>query len=241
VQAVASDRGHGVWIGERDGVAHFNGTRWSFYTSADGLGGDDVRAITVAPDGAAWFGTENGLTYWGKDQTATYRFTGDERWNRVTALQELGEDLWVGTQGGLVQISPAGETYYTRADGLPGDFVTALAADPSGRLWIGTWGGGVAVFEEGQRVSYAFSTGRYNYVLDLAVGGNKVWMMSPSGLMIFDLETEAWTPYQKITPFRASCRTVNELMRGYARCKCVLIVAMTTVTSPASVPIARRS
>ncbi|MFB0534483.1 MAG: protein kinase [Anaerolineae bacterium] len=197
VQAIVSDRHEGVWVGTRDGAVRFDGEGWSFYTSTDGLSGNDIRAITVARDDTVWLGTwGDGLTSWREDRVVTYRFGDNEKWNRITALQDLEDDLWVGTQAGLIQLRPrASEVYYTQADGLAGDFVTALATDPDGRLWIGTWGGGVSTFDQSRIASAVFKPKKSNYVVDLAVGGNKVWVMSPDGIMVFDLETEVWTPY----------------------------------------------
>jgi serine/threonine protein kinase len=197
MQAIISDRSKGVWIGTREGAVHFDGEGWSFYTSDDGLSGNDVRAITVAHDDAVWFGTwGDGLTSWQEDRVVTYRFGDNEKWNRITALQTLGKDLWVGTQAGLVQFHPgAQEMHYTQAEGLAGDKVTGLATDPDGRLWVGTWGGGVSTFDQSRIASTVFKPKKSNYVVDLAVGGSKVWVMSPAGIVVFDLKTEVWTPY----------------------------------------------
>jgi serine/threonine protein kinase len=199
LQAIApDDRRQGVWFGTKGGVAYFDGEEWSFYTAADGLSGEDVRTITIAGNGTVWLGTwGDGLTSWGEDQVVTYRFGDNEQWNQITALQFIGEDLWIGTQAGLVQFGPSDDSvvYYTQAEGLLNDFVTALATDPAGRLWIGTWGGGVSNLDQDQIRSIGFEPRRFNYVEDLVVGGNKVWVMSPAGIMVFDLETEIWTQY----------------------------------------------
>jgi tetratricopeptide (TPR) repeat protein len=199
VQAIASDQRNGTWIGMRDGVAFLDDNEWSFYTTADGLSGDDIRAISVSADGTVWLGTwGDGLIAWRKDQPATYTLGDNVQWNRVAALHALGEDLWIGTQAGLVQFGPLDtQQRYTRADGLPANFATALASDPDGRLWVGTWGGGVGVIDGTTIVSHVFTSRKLNCVVDLAVGGDKVWVLSPAGIMVFDLETEMWATYYK--------------------------------------------
>jgi ligand-binding sensor domain-containing protein len=123
---------------------------------------------------------------------------GNKNWDRISSLQVVGEYLWVGTQAGLVHFDPGGEgltKYYTRFDGLPADSITALAPEPAGRLWIGTWGGGVSTLDNGQIASHVFDQKRFNYVMDLAVGGGKVWAKSLGGMMVLDLDTGVWSRY----------------------------------------------
>jgi diguanylate cyclase (GGDEF)-like protein len=66
-------------------------------------------------------------------------------------LRGAGRDLWIGTRNGLNRIdltSHAVEPILADpADphGLPGRFVSALQIDRRGRLWVGTFGGGLAL------------------------------------------------------------------------------------------------
>jgi len=57
-----------------------------------------------------------------------------------------GEFLWVGTAGGLEQRLADGQLVrvFTTLDGLPDNFIFALASDTAGGLWVGTEKGGLA-------------------------------------------------------------------------------------------------
>ena len=46
----------------RKRISRFDGQEWTIYTTEDGLADNYVAAITVAPDGAVWFGSEHGLS-----------------------------------------------------------------------------------------------------------------------------------------------------------------------------------
>ena len=73
---------------------------------------------------------------------------------RATAIE--GDSIWVGTNGGLVKLNKlTGETiFYNKSNsGLPDNDVISIAIDESGNKWIGTIGGGLAVFNEGGVVS----------------------------------------------------------------------------------------
>jgi ligand-binding sensor domain-containing protein len=68
-------------------------------------------------------------------------------------VQDVAADaayMWVATTGGLVRIAHAGgaATFYNSrvTSGLPANNVTCLVVDAAGRLWTGTSGGGLAVF-----------------------------------------------------------------------------------------------
>ena len=72
--------------------------------------------------------------------------------NYVSALIEDGNYIWAGTNGGLVKIDKtSGEpTFYNKTNsGLPSNWVYAIAIDGNGNKWIGTDGGGLAVYNEG--------------------------------------------------------------------------------------------
>ena len=70
--AVAADGT--VWVSTYgSGVSHFDPaagsesgeTRWTTYTTADGLADNVVQAIVVDQDGGLWFGTYSGVSRYG--------------------------------------------------------------------------------------------------------------------------------------------------------------------------------
>ena len=73
---------------------------------------------------------------------------------RIISVFSYGETIWIATEGdGLWCLSFEGRTCagaerFSRKDGLPSDFVRSLAADDSGRLWAGTYGG-LCILEDG--------------------------------------------------------------------------------------------
>ena len=49
--------------------------------------------------------------------------------------------MWFGTNHGVSHFDGKNFVNYTRADGLLGDNVYAIAIDPQGAVWFGTRGG----------------------------------------------------------------------------------------------------
>ena len=94
----------GTWGG---GVARFDGTRWTNFTTKDGMVGNIVYAIAQDKSGAMWFGTDKGVN----------RFDG-KRWDVIGKAQGLLEnhvyalaiapdgDVWAGSKRGVTRIRP---------------------------------------------------------------------------------------------------------------------------------------
>ena len=89
----------GTWGG---GVARFDGTTWTNFTTKDGLGGDIVYSVAREPSGVMWFGTNGGLTrYDGKTWATLRKQDGllDDHVYCITAM--ANGDVWAGTRGGV--------------------------------------------------------------------------------------------------------------------------------------------
>jgi PAS domain S-box-containing protein len=116
------------------------------WTTANGLPQNSVLSIAQTPDGYLWLGTENGLV-----RFDGVRFVIFDRHNTPAfksnvfsaLLVDHHGDLWIGTLGGLVQLSHGVFTGFTTQTGLSNDSVQALYEDEQGDLWIGTDGGGL--------------------------------------------------------------------------------------------------
>jgi ligand-binding sensor domain-containing protein len=63
-----------LWFGTYDGVAMFDGSQWTQYHEADGLGGTDIWATEIDSDGYKWFGSYKGISRLSPD---------DKEWKRI--------------------------------------------------------------------------------------------------------------------------------------------------------------
>ena len=152
--------GRTVWIGTHDGgVLRFTEGRFEVFAEDDGLPANRVWALHAEPTPggglAVWVGTESGLA---RLAPGTARFEVVEGFPRVSVNSfcavdgDTGRTLWVGTYGaGLGRLKDGTWRVFTRADGLPSEFVTSLAGSRFGGsetgLWVGTDGGGLARLE----------------------------------------------------------------------------------------------
>ncbi len=108
-------------------------------------------------DGALWVGTDEGLVHFdpasGKSRSYAQGPAGTGlSHNRIVALLPgANGSVWIGTRKGLNLLDPGTGTIEQilaspeRAAGLSESMVSSLSMDRSGRLWVGTNGGGVNV------------------------------------------------------------------------------------------------
>lgn len=119
--------------------------------------------------------------------------------NRINAITEdIHNNLWIGTARGLVIYNPE-EDNFNEVDSLSGNvnhlssrYVTALSSDRMGRMWIGTHGQGLNVYDPGARKFEYFvdnanpnQTRSSNYITALHHSNDTIWVSTKGGLKIF--------------------------------------------------------
>lgn len=139
-------RGGELWIATLSGVARVpagdagDAERWQRYTvhsTSGGLPGQPVYGVAEGRRGEIWLATEAGVARFRHGRWESWKFDGAQR---VLAVKvDARGVVWAGTWGGGLH-SFDGKSWraYTRAQGLPGDFVLSLHAESRGPLWIGT-------------------------------------------------------------------------------------------------------
>jgi ligand-binding sensor domain-containing protein/signal transduction histidine kinase len=128
IYAIAPGQDGSLWAGVPNGLHRLRDGRDTFYTTANGLSTNDVRALLQDRTGNLWIGTGGGgLCRFALTDAAA------EISPRVDALPQHEQ-----TSRQLTSAAPRQTTVLTTKDGLSSDFVWALHEDPQGVLWIGT-------------------------------------------------------------------------------------------------------
>lgn len=190
VQALAVGRDGRLVAGSRAGqVSLFDGMLPSLLP---GLPSDigPVLSLSEDPEGRWWIGSEeNGLYV--LDQRRLRRIAGITA--AVRALLQDGPSLWVGSDRGLFCVDRASGKvtgHWTRREnGLQDDLIRALYKDAFGRLWIGAYGHGLAIFDAEMNLLASYDAGSgllSDTVNDLLCDRNgRIWVATTAGLVCF--------------------------------------------------------
>jgi len=142
ITALQLDAAGDLWVGTGSGLCRFDGAYFSTYTTANGLAGNSILSLLPDTDGSLWVGTVGGLCRLDADGKATVMPTGEA--DAGSAIQcllamEIGS-LLIGTNRALL-VRTGEEVTPVLQLGLNG--ATALFADRRGRIWVGTYTGGL--------------------------------------------------------------------------------------------------
>jgi len=185
-----------IWIATWSGVNKVKGNplireSWTSYTVKNTNGGlidNWVYAIEIGENNNIWFGTEGGLSL----------FDG-RKWQHWKHKDGLGASYEIVKHNNqLATGSFKGSHHSDQVSALPNiknityrpNYIVSMHLDQSNRLWIGTWGGGLSMFEPETQVfrNYTVKDGLLgNYILEIKEGSDgNLWIGSNKGLSMFN-------------------------------------------------------
>jgi ligand-binding sensor domain-containing protein len=163
ITTLYEDRSRRLWVGTLDGLSVFDRTTETFRNfrragaDAGAFGENAVNAIMEDAHGNLWVGTASGLSRVDPvsgDFRMTYRHDDADPkslgHNHVeTLFMDSHGRMWVGSKVGLDLFDPQHGTFVAHRDvASPGDdWIWGLAEARDGRLWLGTFGRGLLVFD----------------------------------------------------------------------------------------------
>ena len=150
--ATFEDREGVLWVGTYGGgvVTVRDGVVVPFAVDAT-LSHSIVYSVAEDSKGTLWFATGNaGVFRVDRASRRVDRFgtSNGLPHNGAYVILPIGDDVWIGTRGGLSRIRNRDVKTYTARDGLTNEYVRALAAGPDGGVWVGTNGGGVLFLKD---------------------------------------------------------------------------------------------
>ena len=119
---------------------------------------DNILSIYIAPNGAKWFGTDEGIA----------RHTGNdtlENWTAYTTEDGLIDNfvqaicgdrqgnIWFGTKAGISVFDGSSWISYTTDNGLASNNIRSIAVDNDGIIWFGT-DTGISCYKDNEFINY---------------------------------------------------------------------------------------
>ncbi|ATL48357.1 diguanylate cyclase [Chitinophaga caeni] len=144
IRAIFQDREGNYWFGSHEeGVSVYNGISFEYFTTHDGLPGNQIRSIQEDNNDKIWIGTSNGASVYDKGTFTNYSTKANEPkydWNKTIgdlwfyAVEEGGINRFDGNNMNyLIFPKPKNET----PDNSYG--VTGISKDKDGNVWIATY------------------------------------------------------------------------------------------------------
>lgn len=182
---------------------------WRRFTVADGLIGDDIRAVATDNHGNVWFATGRGVSV----------LTAEGEWTHYQASDGLGADkataiiidrrgrVWVAAIGGGVSRfdGVTWRTFSSSNSGLPDDSIEELALDAQDNVWVLSSKSGLSVIRGDDSVTYVGNPfpqgiGTFPYFLTIDSGGY-IWVATflDTLLAAYDPVNQQWQSIERVT------------------------------------------
>ena len=207
INQMAEDRAGNLWIGTANGVARLNQNtgKMAHYLNSGGapLNLKNFNFNTFADrEGNIWAANDFYLLKYNPANDGFKGFMVDcgqstgftRNFYILDLLQDSKGRIWVGTSYGVKLFNPQSEKFisyhFPEKDGrLVQNAITSLAEAPDGRVFAGTWGGGMLVFDDTLKrfvpvnlPGYPFSPGFGQMVMDIVFLKGTIMLGTVSGL-----------------------------------------------------------
>lgn len=188
---VASDEK--LWVGTDGGGLNVfdEGKRVAVYREETGdLTSNSIQTTLCDAEGNLWFGSfMGGVDFYDMKKKGFHQiFPPDKAGEDVRALYEDGEYVWIGTSNGVYKVHLRDKTiagHYT----LENNLVRCILKDNQNRLWIGTFGGGLGVYDDNFQCVKLFnvlSQFPSNTINAIYIDGQqRIWIGTGEGLVCF--------------------------------------------------------
>jgi len=143
-----------VWLGTRD-LGLFYASQGNISNIEEPLLDRKINCLLSISNEELWIGTDNGVVRWnGVKAGLSASLTNVQA---LTMIKDRDANVWVGTNKGLMRVSPQGTVAFSKrdSDSVP---VTALFEDREGNLWAGT-SQGIERLRESVFVTYSTGEG----------------------------------------------------------------------------------
>lgn len=204
--AVCMDRHNRLWIGTDGGGINVleDGRRTATYMVQNGsLSGNSIQTALCDSEGNLWFGLfRKGIMYFDSQKQSFCQLFPQEL--STTDVRSFFEDrnglMWISSSNGIYQIDRVSKKIVKHID-IPENLVRDVIKDTQGRIWVGTFGGGLFLYSHNLELIRTFDTYAgfpSNTVNDIYEDTrHNVWIATGDGLVCFPPNNLDYQKYQR--------------------------------------------
>lgn len=221
INAFFLDRQNNIWIATDRGASLARQTVNFEYTNLADIThsrvGNTFTNVLIDSRGNRWLGGENGILLLTKKGYKWFRTDNGLKKNIIRCIYEdRDHEIWIATDASIARYNPNKNSfdYYTLTDnkGRSSYWAYALYEDARGRLWVGTYMGGLYVVDKKAllksngsykmpRLPFAHQDDLVNVVYRLVPDDNgNLWAYTGKGLTFIDTRHMRATVKRKIYP-----------------------------------------
>jgi ligand-binding sensor domain-containing protein/anti-sigma regulatory factor (Ser/Thr protein kinase) len=137
-EVLCEDKQGLLWIGTRECLQSWDGSKFTKYVVKDGLSNNRIDAICRGSGNDMWIGTDNGLTlcHEGKLENLGAKYPG-LRVYILSLYQDAEGTLWIGTKrDGLLRWRDGDLKEFNRKSGLYNDTIYSILEDDHANFWL---------------------------------------------------------------------------------------------------------
>jgi ligand-binding sensor domain-containing protein/serine phosphatase RsbU (regulator of sigma subunit) len=215
VQAIYEDSRGNFWVGTDNGLNLFNVKLQRFYPIAGLDGTDAVRFIFEDSGSTLLIGKESGVVRFcqssGKVEPIQNFYNQNHEISPIgvsAILKDMSGITWIASRAGLLKINPFRQRFkgFDRDNlGNPlfsNNIIASIFEDSSGKLWVGTWGSGLHIFnpKTGANLRYCKKSSTYHLPDDFVhvvfqTSRGEIIVGTRNGVFVFDQESRQFSNF----------------------------------------------
>ncbi|TBN03667.1 hybrid sensor histidine kinase/response regulator [Hyunsoonleella flava] len=228
VIAIHQDRIGQIWIGTRDGLNKYDGTKFTIYRNVEGnpksISNNDILSIEEDREGFLWIGTYNGLNKYNPKTDEFERLFHNEKKtslvdNTIWTIRTLSTgEIWAGTSGGLSIYNNKTNTFTTFLDTASRPIekqVISILESSDGNIFVGTGAGVYKVSGSQESRNFKLIEGTEKlYVQDLQEDSNGDILIATrsKSVLKYDRNQQTIVPYLKVDTKDLNSNNVRQLL-----------------------------
>jgi signal transduction histidine kinase/ligand-binding sensor domain-containing protein/DNA-binding response OmpR family regulator len=181
-------RDSSLWVGQTGMLVNIKNGRSTRYDSTTGFPFTWISAITEDDQGLIVFLDQTGIRRFVGGRLRPYLLKNGQQYTSTEYVECFfpapGGVLWVGTTGGLVRFQNGESRIFRQKDGMADNWVSSIADDRRGSLWISSAHGGLTRYKDGKFTTYNIKNGLFTNEVYCVLADEQgdLWLGTSTGI-----------------------------------------------------------